>query len=154
MTTLQGSAQKQLRQLIEQIERLEEEKRALAADIRDKYAEAKGQGFDVKVMRAVVSLRKKAASERQEHESVLAVYMHALGMADDFEAQAAAYDVRHAEAHKDGAICKDPTGSTCAAAEEAEGQSTSRPASVAKLRDYNPVQRAQYYQVRSGEPLF
>ena len=57
MTTLQASAQNQLRQLVEQIERLEEEKKALAADIRDKYLEAKAVGFDVKALRQVVRLR-------------------------------------------------------------------------------------------------
>jgi len=82
MTSLQSSAQKQLRQLIEQIERLEEEKKALAGDIRDKFAEAKGLGFDIKVMRKIISLRKKSHTERQEEESILAVYMHALGMID------------------------------------------------------------------------
>ncbi|HEY7549169.1 MAG TPA: DUF2312 domain-containing protein [Hyphomicrobiaceae bacterium] len=87
MTTLQSSAQKQLRQLIEQIERLEEEKKALAGDIRDKFAEAKGLGFDVKVMRKVISLRKKTQTERQEEDSVLAVYLHALGMLDEAPAQ-------------------------------------------------------------------
>jgi uncharacterized protein (UPF0335 family) len=80
MTTLQASSQKQLRQLIEQVERLEEEKKALAGDIRDKYLEAKALGFDVKIMRKVVSLRKKSQSDRQEEEALLAVYMHALGM--------------------------------------------------------------------------
>jgi uncharacterized protein (UPF0335 family) len=83
MTTLQTSAQKQLRQLIEQVERLEEEKKALAGDIRDKFAEAKALGFDVKVMRKVISLRKKTRTEREEEDSVLAVYLHALGMLDD-----------------------------------------------------------------------
>jgi uncharacterized protein (UPF0335 family) len=83
MTTLQSSAQKQLRQLIEQIERLEEEKKALAGDIRDKYLEGKGLGFDVKIMRKVISLRKKTQADRQEEEAVLAVYLHALGMLDD-----------------------------------------------------------------------
>jgi uncharacterized protein (UPF0335 family) len=83
MTTLQTSAQKQLRQLIEQIERLEEEKKALSGDIRDKFAEAKGLGFDVKVLRKVISLRKKTHTERQEEDSILAVYLHALGMLDD-----------------------------------------------------------------------
>ncbi len=83
MTTLQASAQKQLRQLIEQVERLEEEKKALSGDIRDKFAEAKGLGFDVKVMRKVISLRKKTRTEREEEDSVLAVYLHALGMLDD-----------------------------------------------------------------------
>ena len=83
MTTLQSSAQKQLRQLIEQVERLEEEKKALAGDIRDKFAEAKAMGFDVKAMRKVISLRKKSQTERQEEESILTVYLHALGMLDE-----------------------------------------------------------------------
>lgn len=78
--TLQVSAQNQLRQLVEQIERLEEEKRALAGDIREKYLEAKGVGFDVKALRQIVRLRKKSATERQEEEGILEVYMHALGM--------------------------------------------------------------------------
>lgn len=82
MTTLQASAQNQLRQLIESIERLEEEKKALAGDIRDKYLEAKGLGFDVKVMRQIVRLRKKSQAERQEEEGLLEVYLHALGMLD------------------------------------------------------------------------
>ena len=80
MTSLQVSAQKQLRQLVEQIERLEEEKKALAGDIRDKYLEAKAVGFDVKALRKIVSLRKKSQTDRQEEEAILAVYMHALGM--------------------------------------------------------------------------
>jgi uncharacterized protein (UPF0335 family) len=83
MTTLQSSAQKQLRQLIEQIERLEEEKKALSGDIRDKFAEGKGLGFDIKAMRKVISLRKKSQADRQEEEAILAVYMHALGMIDE-----------------------------------------------------------------------
>ena len=83
MTTLQSSAQKQLRQFIEQIERLEEEKKALAGDIRDKYLEAKAVGFDVKAVRKIVSLRKKSQTDRQEEEAILAVYMHALGMIDE-----------------------------------------------------------------------
>jgi uncharacterized protein (UPF0335 family) len=83
MTTLQASSQKQLRQLIEQVERLEEEKKALAGDIRDKYLEGKALGFDVKIMRKVVSLRKKSQSDRQEEEALLAVYLHALGMLDE-----------------------------------------------------------------------
>jgi uncharacterized protein (UPF0335 family) len=86
-TTLQASGQKQLRQLIEQVERLEEEKKALAGDIRDKYAEAKGLGFDVKIMRKVISLRKRSHTERQEEEALLAVYLHALGMLDEAPAE-------------------------------------------------------------------
>lgn len=80
MTTLQASAQNQLRQFVEQIERLEEEKKALAGDIRDKYAEANGLGFDVKALRQIIRLRKKSQAERQEEESIVDVYMHALGM--------------------------------------------------------------------------
>jgi uncharacterized protein (UPF0335 family) len=80
--TLQAAAQNQLRQFIEQIERLEEEKKALAGDIREKFLEAKATGFDIKVMRQVLRLRKKSKTERQEEESVLDVYLHALGMLD------------------------------------------------------------------------
>ncbi|MGE3066234.1 MAG: DUF2312 domain-containing protein [Hyphomicrobiaceae bacterium] len=83
MTALQASAQNQLRQLIEQIERLEEEKKAIAGDIRDKYAEAKAVGFDIKAVRKIVSLRKKSKTDRQEEEAILATYMHALGMLDE-----------------------------------------------------------------------
>lgn len=83
MTTLQAAAQNQLRQFVEQIERLEEEKKALASDIRDKYLEAKGVGFDVKALRKIVSMRKKSQQERQEEESILEVYLHALGMLDE-----------------------------------------------------------------------
>ena len=83
MTSLQSSAQKQLRQLVEQVERLEEEKKALAGDIRDKFAEAKGLGFDVKAMRKIISLRKKSQTDREEEDAILAVYMHALGMLDE-----------------------------------------------------------------------
>lgn len=78
MTTLQDSAQKQLRQFVEQLERMEEEKKALQADIRDKYLEAKGVGFDVKILRKVLAIRKKSKTEREEEDSVLTVYMHAL----------------------------------------------------------------------------
>ena len=91
MSTLQASTQKQLRQLVEQIERLEEEKKQTASDIRDKYLEAKAVGFDVKVLRQVVRLRKKSQEERQEEESVLEVYLHALGMLNDNRAAGEAY---------------------------------------------------------------
>ena len=70
----------QLRAFVERIERLEEEKAALAGDIRDVYGEAKGNGYDTKVLRRVISLRKKDFAERQEEEAVLQVYMRALGM--------------------------------------------------------------------------
>ena len=74
-------AQKRLRSIVERIERLEEEKAALATDIREVYSEAKGNGFDVKALRAIIRLRKKEQHEREEEEAVLATYMHALGMA-------------------------------------------------------------------------
>jgi uncharacterized protein (UPF0335 family) len=83
MTTLQASSQNQLRQYIEQIERLEEEKKALAADIRDKFLEAKSEGFDPKIMKKVISLRKKPKAERTEEEALLETYLHALGMLAD-----------------------------------------------------------------------
>ncbi len=92
MSTLQVSAQNQLRQLVEQIERLEEEKKQLASDIRDKYLEAKAVGFDVKALRQIVRLRKKSQEERQEEETVLEVYMHALGMLSDTSSINAAGD--------------------------------------------------------------
>ena len=81
--TLQASTQNQLRQIVEQIERLEEEKKALAEDIRDKFAEAKAVGFDVKALRQVIRLRKKSQTDRQEEEMILETYMHALGMLDE-----------------------------------------------------------------------
>lgn len=81
--SLQVSAQNQLRQFIEQLERLEEEKKALTTDIRDKFAEAKTTGFDTKVMKQVMRLRKKSKTERQEEDAVLDTYLHALGMLMD-----------------------------------------------------------------------
>ena len=73
-------ARDQLKAIIERIERLEEEKKATSDDIRDVYAEAKGNGFDVKALRAIVRLRKLDTDERKEQESILETYMHALGM--------------------------------------------------------------------------
>jgi uncharacterized protein (UPF0335 family) len=75
-----GIAGEQLRSLIERIERLEEERKATADDIRDVYAEAKAAGFDAKVMRQVVRLRKLDSADRQEQEALLDLYRHALGM--------------------------------------------------------------------------
>jgi len=75
-----GVSKGQLKSVIERIERLEEEKAAIAADIRDLYAEAKANGFDTKVLRQVVKIRKMDQNERQEQESLLDVYLHALGM--------------------------------------------------------------------------
>ncbi len=69
-----------LKSFIERIERLEEEKKGIADDIKDVFAEAKGTGFDVKIMRQVIRLRKMEANDRQEQEELLDVYMRALGM--------------------------------------------------------------------------
>lgn len=73
-------AKDQLKAIIERIERLEEEKKTISDDIRDVYAEAKGNGFDVKALRTIVRLRKQDANERQEQETILETYMQALGM--------------------------------------------------------------------------
>ena len=77
-----GIAAGQLKSLIQRIERLEEEKTALGADIREVYAEAKANGFDPKIMRQVVRLRKLDKSDRQEQEALLDLYLHALGELD------------------------------------------------------------------------
>ena len=76
----QSVAADQLKSFIERIERLEEEKAALAGDIKEVFLEAKGNGFDTKAMRRILSLRKKDHAERQEEEAILELYMQALGM--------------------------------------------------------------------------
>jgi uncharacterized protein (UPF0335 family) len=81
MSDVNGVARDQLRAFIERIERLEEEKKTIADDIKDVYAEAKGTGFDTKVLRKVISIRKQDQNERMEQEAVLDLYLHALGMA-------------------------------------------------------------------------
>ena len=73
-------AKDQLKAFVERVERLEEEKKAIADDIRDVYAEAKGNGFDIKTLRVVVRLRKQDINERKEQEALLETYLHALGM--------------------------------------------------------------------------
>ncbi len=75
-----GVARDQLRAIVERIERLEEEKKGIAEDIKEVYAEAKANGFDTKVLRSIVRIRKQDKSEREEHEALLDLYMHALGM--------------------------------------------------------------------------
>ena len=74
-------AQDQIRAFIERIERLEEEKASIAGDIKEVYAEAKGNGFDTKVLRKIVSIRKQDHNERMEQEALLELYLTALGMA-------------------------------------------------------------------------
>ena len=70
----------QLRAVVERIERLEEEKKEIAEQIKEVYAEAKGNGFDVKTLRKIIALRKKKPDERTEEEAMLDLYMQALGM--------------------------------------------------------------------------
>lgn len=82
METVDQSTAQHLRQFIERIERLEEDKVALGQDIREVFAEAKGAGFDVKVMRQVIKLRKMNNDERNEQEHLLDTYMHALDLAE------------------------------------------------------------------------
>ena len=70
----------QLRAIVERIERLEEEKKEVSEQIKEVYAEAKGNGFDAKTLRKIVALRKKKPEERSEEEAMLELYMNALGM--------------------------------------------------------------------------
>ncbi len=81
MPDVGGIGAARLKSYVERIEHLEEEKAALAADIREVYAEAKGNGFDTKVMRQVIRLRKMDSGDRQEQEALLDLYKRALGLA-------------------------------------------------------------------------
>jgi uncharacterized protein (UPF0335 family) len=80
MADVGGVAAERLRSFIERVERLEEEKAALSADIREVYAEAKASGFDPRIMRQVVRLRRMESSDREEQEALLETYKTALGM--------------------------------------------------------------------------
>lgn len=73
-------AKDQLKAIVERVERLEEEKKTISDDIRDVFAEAKGNGFDVKALRTIIALRKQDANARAEAETILELYMQALGM--------------------------------------------------------------------------
>lgn len=76
-----GVGANELRQFVERIERLEEDKAGIASDVKDVFAELKGRGFDAKAVRRILALRRKDASEREEEEAILKLYMQALGMA-------------------------------------------------------------------------
>ena len=76
---LNATAQSQLKSIIERIERLEEDKAAVATDLKEVYAEAKGNGFDVKVLRKVIRLRKQDKAKRQEEEALIDLYLSAIG---------------------------------------------------------------------------
>ncbi|MDO6965279.1 DUF2312 domain-containing protein [Rhizobium alvei] len=80
MSDAHGVARDQLKSFIERIERLEEEKKTIADDIKDVYAEAKGTGFDTKILKKVISIRKQDKDERMEQEAILETYLMALGM--------------------------------------------------------------------------
>ena len=80
MSDAGGIAADMLRSFIERIERLEEEKKGLADDIREIYAEAKGNGFDPKIMRQIIKIRKMEEHDRKEQEALLDLYAHALGI--------------------------------------------------------------------------
>ena len=80
-----GVARDQLRAFVERIERLEEEKKTIADDIKDVYSEAKAMGFDTKILKKVIALRKKDAQERQEEDLILDTYLHALGMLEQLD---------------------------------------------------------------------
>ena len=80
-----GVAVDQLKSIIGRVEKLEEEKAGISADIRDVFAEAKGNGFDVKAIRSIIKIRKMDASEREEAETILDTYLNALGMLPEFE---------------------------------------------------------------------
>lgn len=90
-------AKDQLKAFVERIERLEEEKKTITDDIRDVYAESKGNGFDVKALRAIIQRRKKDAQVLAEHEMILETYMNALGMLADLPLGQAA--INRASAH-------------------------------------------------------
>jgi len=80
-----GVATDQLKSIIGRVEKLEEEKAGISADIRDVFAEAKGNGFDVRAIRTIIKMRKMDASEREEQETILDTYLHALGMIEERE---------------------------------------------------------------------
>jgi uncharacterized protein (UPF0335 family) len=73
-------AKEQIKSIIERVEKLEEDKKAISDDIKDVYAEAKGNGLDVKALRTIVRMRRQDADERAEQEAILETYLHAMGM--------------------------------------------------------------------------
>jgi uncharacterized protein (UPF0335 family) len=90
MPDVGGVAGAQLKSFIERVERLEEEKRAFGEDIKEVYAEAKGTGFDTKIMRQIIKIRKMDKDEHDEQESLLDLYMRAIGMLPEAGPQAEA----------------------------------------------------------------
>lgn len=100
--SLPNASQRALRQYIERIEQLNTEKQAIADDVKEAFAEAKGAGFDVKIMRQILKLRKQTPDDRAHEEAILATYMHALEMFDgtpigDYLAENAPEETRELE---------------------------------------------------------
>ncbi len=87
MTDVHAVTRDQLRSFIERIERLEEEKKTISDDIKDVFGEAKSTGFDTKILKKVIAIRKQDRDERMEQEAILHTYLIALGMADDLPAE-------------------------------------------------------------------
>jgi uncharacterized protein (UPF0335 family) len=85
MSDVGGVAGERLRSFIQRVERLEEEKKTISDDIREVFAEAKSTGFDPKIMRQVIKLRKMETADRQEQEALLETYLAALGMAEPLD---------------------------------------------------------------------
>lgn len=85
MSDVGAVARDQLRSYIERIEKLEEEKKSIADDIKDVYGEAKAMGYDTKVLRKVIAIRKQDQNDRMEQEAILDTYLHALGMASEVQ---------------------------------------------------------------------
>ena len=85
MTDVGGVSAEKLRSFVERIERLEEEKKALLGDIKEIFDEAKGNGFDVKILRQIIRLRRMKEHDREEQETLLDTYKRALGMVDDLD---------------------------------------------------------------------
>jgi len=92
MPDVGGIAGERLRSFIERIERLEEERRTLGEDIKEVFAEAKGNGFDAKIMRQIIKIRRMDKDDLDEQETLLDIYKRALGMLPDAAPEAAAAD--------------------------------------------------------------
>lgn len=107
---MSSSGNDHLKSFVERVERLEEEKKATADDIRDVYAEAKANGYDTKTLRKIIALRKIDANERAEQEAILETYMHALGMLIDTplgQAAIKSVTIRSGEARKIGDVARE-----------------------------------------------
>ncbi len=82
MNSMNQATKAQLKAFIERVEKLEEEKKSIADDIKDVFAEAKGNGFDTKILRKIITMRKQDTAERKEQEEIMDLYLAALGMLD------------------------------------------------------------------------